>query len=329
MKTNRTRRIAQILISLVTLLASCDTHEMGEPGLLVPLTVDEDPSLPSISVNGTQLHAEAMGTPGDPMIVVIHGGPGGDYRGLLNCADLVADGFFVVFYDQRGSGLSKRHDASVYTVQIFIDDLDAVIRHYRVTDDQPVILLGHSWGAMLATAYVDQYPGRVTALVLAEPGGLTWKDTKAYIERMIALEPFDETSNDFVYLDQLITGDDHEILDYKASLRSAWEMDADNKVGLEGLTPFWRYGAVCNSAANRYAEKHGFDFRTNLQQFTTKVLFIYSERNQAYGRAHAERVSSAFPDVELYEIMGTGHEMIHWKWTTLYPVVRGYLNNYK
>ena len=60
-----------------------DFHEMDEPGLLVPRTVDEDLELPSITLNGTMLHAEAYGNPEDPMIVAIHGGPGGDYRSLL------------------------------------------------------------------------------------------------------------------------------------------------------------------------------------------------------------------------------------------------------
>jgi len=57
---------------------SCEILDPGEPGQLVPLTVDEDPTLPSISVNGTQLHAETFGNPTDPMLVILHGGPGGD-----------------------------------------------------------------------------------------------------------------------------------------------------------------------------------------------------------------------------------------------------------
>ncbi len=111
--------------------SSCEILDPGEPGLLVPLTVDEDPSLSSISVNGTQLHSESFGNPNDPMIVVLHGGPGGDYRSLLNISKFSADSFFVVFYDQRGSGLSKRHNKEDYTGQFYIDDLDAVIKHYR------------------------------------------------------------------------------------------------------------------------------------------------------------------------------------------------------
>ena len=56
------------------------------PGNLVPKTVEEDPSLPRIEVNGTTLHAEAFGDPSAPMVMMLHGGPGGDYRSLLPTA---------------------------------------------------------------------------------------------------------------------------------------------------------------------------------------------------------------------------------------------------
>jgi proline iminopeptidase len=181
----------------VVAFSSCDILDPQDPGLLVPLTVDEDPLLPSISVNGTQLHSETFGNPNNPMIVVLHGGPGGDYRSLLNCSRFSADGFFVVFYDQRGSGLSRRQNKGVYTsTQLFIDDLDAVIKYYRPKPDQKIILMGHSWGAMLATAYINGHPGEVRGAVLMEPGGLTWHDAEEYIKRSRNLDWFDETSND-------------------------------------------------------------------------------------------------------------------------------------
>jgi proline iminopeptidase len=123
-------------VLLVFSLTACEILEPGQAGDLVPLTVDEDPSLPSIDVNGTLLHSESYGDPRHPMIVVLHGGPGGDYRGMLKCTTFVADGFFVVFYDQRGCGLSQRHAKDLYTTRgpaLFIEDLAAVIRHYRTS----------------------------------------------------------------------------------------------------------------------------------------------------------------------------------------------------
>ncbi len=316
-------------IAAVT-LSSCDILDPSEPGLLVPQTVDEDSSLPSIFVNGTQLHSETFGNPNDPMLVVIHGGPGGDYRGMLKCSQLSADGFYVVFYDQRGSGLSKRYPRETYsTMQIFIDDLDAVIKYYRRSPNQKVILMGLSWGAMLATAYVNEYPEAVSGAVLMEPGGLTWNDTDEYLKRLQALTLFDETSNDYVYLDQLITGNDHNKLDYKAALVSAATSSKGNREGNAGPAPFWRHGAVCNSAAMEYAKNQGFDFTTNLRQYTTRVLFAYSELNVAYGQAHAQKVSSAYPNVQLVQVMGTGHEIPYFGWDRFYPVAKTYLNTVK
>jgi len=102
---------------------ACETTEFGEPETLVPLTVIDDATLPSVMINGSLLHSEAFGNPTDPMIVTIHGGPGVDYRSILNFKDLADDGYYVVFYDQRGSGLSERHDEEHYhdkKVQFFI-----------------------------------------------------------------------------------------------------------------------------------------------------------------------------------------------------------------
>ena len=112
------------------------------------------PSLPAITVNGAMLHSEAFGPPDSTMVVCIHGGPGADYRYMLNAQDLADAGYRVVFYDQRGSGLSQRFPRKSYTdlgvgaVDLMYDELSGVIAHYRTHPDQKVFLLGHSWGAI-------------------------------------------------------------------------------------------------------------------------------------------------------------------------------------
>ncbi len=116
-----------------------------EPGNLVPRTVDEDPLLPRIEVNGTLLHAEAFGDINNPIIIFLHGGPGGDYRAfisqigvenasrypnerIINNGGLsqLQDTYYCVFYDQRGAGLSPRFDKGAVDFDIYVADLDAV-----------------------------------------------------------------------------------------------------------------------------------------------------------------------------------------------------------
>lgn len=312
-------------------LSACDYdgYEPNDPGRLVPRTVDEDASLPSITVNGTKLHAETVGDPQNPILIVLHGGPGGDFRYLLNCKEFAKDGYFVVFYDQRGSGLSQRHPKSLYTLKTLEDDLGAVIRYYRRSPAQKVFLLGHSWGGMLATAYVNSNPTVVNGLIIGEAGGFVWTDVEDYIKRSRDFGLLGESLNNATYLDQFFTGrkDQHQILDYKLRLLTDTDGATDSPVGNEASLPYWRAGAVVSDALMNLGKKQKPDWTTNLAQFRTLVLFVYSQDNTAYGEAHARRVSGAFPNVQLERINDAGHAMLSFPrgFQNFYPVAVRYL----
>lgn len=308
---------------------SCTEIDPNELGALVPKTVDQDATLPSISVNGTMLHAETFGNPNNSMVVFLHGGPGADYRNGINVKQLANNGYFVVFYDQRGSGLSKRHNKNSYSIQQILDDLNAVIEHYKTSPNQKIFLFGHSWGGILASAFINKYPTKINGAILAEAAGLTWDDTKEYIEKSKKLELFSEATNDALYLDQFFTGTEnqHEILDYKVAVQSQFSYAIGNVEGIEGPSPFWRYGSVIFTSLVNIAENDGYDFTTNLNQYQNKVLVIYSQNNRAYGLSLAQKAANYFPIHQIERIDGTGHEMIYFKWNSVYPKALTYLNS--
>lgn len=95
------------------------------------------------------------------MLVILHGGPGGDgqiYNTYLNgCSDALEQQYRVVYWDQRGSGNSAGHyDSDAQTVATFVDDLDKLVDllHSQYGSDLGIVLLGHSWGGTLGTAYL-------------------------------------------------------------------------------------------------------------------------------------------------------------------------------
>jgi len=324
--------IALILAGFFT--ASCQKEDWDKPGALVPMTVDQDPSLSSFQVNGTLLHVESHGDPTDPLLIMIHGGPGSDYRSLLKAKVFADAGFHVVFYDQRGSGLSKREAESQFkgaeAVQLFINDLGALIQHFQLADTQKVFLMGHSWGAMLATAYINQHPEKISGAVLAEPGGFTWTQTSEYLSRSNKVKMFSEALNDATFPEQILAGrSEHEIRDYKASFFSTYENAPGNTIGNAGHYPFWRNGAVAFSTLIDNVETYGFDFTAHLGQYETKVLFAYSDLNEAYGQQWAETVSAPYPHVQLALVTNSGHELLHFGWESFYPQALTYLNELK
>ncbi|WP_445737596.1 alpha/beta hydrolase [Mariniflexile sp.] len=329
MKLNSFILRACLLIFIISTNYSCDEIDTEEPGALVPETVEQDLSLPSISVNGTMLHTETFGNPNNSMVIFLHGGPGADYRNALNVKQLADNGYFVVFYDQRGAGLSKRHNKNSYSIQLLLEDLNAVINNYKTSPNQKIFLFGHSWGGILATAFINKYPTKIDGAILAEAGGLKWDDLKEYNKKSKKLEFFTEAANDALYLDQFFTGTEnqHQILDYKLAIQSSFSYADDNTEGIEGPSPFWRYGAVTLNSLVDIAENDGYDFTTNLNQYQKKVLILYSENNKAYDLSVAQKEANYFPIHQIEKIDGTGHEMIYFKWNSVFPKVLSYLNS--
>lgn len=309
------------LTILSIFIFSCTKERyIDAPGNLVPKTVDQDATLPSISINGALLHSEAFGPEDSTLIICIHGGPGGDYRYMLNCKTLATKGYRVVFYDQRGAGLSQRFPKSWYKSQgsdainkIFYDELKGVIDHYKTSTSQKVILLGQSWGAMLATGYAGKYPTDVDGLIVAEPGGLKWDDVVDYVSESRSFKLWGETLNDATYIDQFMTGkeDQHEILDYKAGLMgSVNAIVGDVGSDLGNNAPSYvasRSGAVVNAASYELGQETKPDFSAGINNFSIKTLFIYSSNNKAYTDSWAEKISSLYQNKEIFKAQGVGH----------------------
>lgn len=118
-----------------------------------------------VAVDTTSLYVRVAGR-GQPMIV-LHGGPDFDTAYLLPELDQLSDAYRLIYYDQRGRGKSaagvRPEDV---TLASDLADLDAIRTHQRV--DAPV-LLGHSWGTVLALEYALRNPSRVSRLILMNP----------------------------------------------------------------------------------------------------------------------------------------------------------------
>ncbi|MES2949030.1 MAG: alpha/beta hydrolase [Pseudomonadota bacterium] len=299
----------------------------------VPRTVVEDPTLPQLALNGHRLHVEAFGNTDAPVVVVLHGGPGADYRYLLGLSAL-ANQYRVVFYDQLGSGLSQRVPASQITVNSFVADLDAVIQHF--SPKRPVHIVGHSWGAMLASAYAGAHPDKVDRMVLAEPGFLDtdtmaglpsggwpgWRVVtgfaKAWLGKWWVATDGDPYARDDWFLLQI--------------LPLTQGQDALCNGQLPPLQA-WRFGSPAFEATlgrmmNEPEWGKTLNFAKNLEHYTGRVLFLRGACNQAQGESVQRRMMAKFSaasDAQLVTIAGAGHFMFNDQPTASVSVVRSFL----
>lgn len=317
-------RCSRSVVVLACLAGCMDVDE------LVHGTVDDDPSLPFIDINGTRLHAEAIGDPDAPLLILLHGGPGNDYRELLPLAPLADDGYRMVFWDNRGAGLSRRHAHDEYTFDTYLEDLRLVVEHYTTHADQPVVFIGRSWGGMYATWFIDtygDYGGRIRGAVLSEPGAFTDTQLAAFLRRQQGSVDFiAEPINDIAWQEQFMTAGDHARADYLATLGAMQGMPSEHN-DPANPNPLWRSGSVAADALVDLGRANGFDWTTHLAAFTHPVLFLRGSLNTAATLEHQQELASAYPMSSIVTIEGVGHHM-QWERTDEYLAdVRAYLGS--
>jgi proline iminopeptidase len=141
-----------------------------------------------IDVPGGPVWYKITGTgPGMPLLA-LHGGPGGTSCGYALLDPLGAQRP-MVRYDQLGTGRSGRPDnESLWTVEHFVEELH-VLRQELGLDQ--LHLLGHSWGASLAAAYVlEKGTDGVASVILSSPLLSTplWIDDANYLRSQLPAE---------------------------------------------------------------------------------------------------------------------------------------------
>lgn len=127
-----------------------------------------------VRVGDVELYVEEAGT--GPALVLINGGPGGTHHYFHPWFDRAHDFARVVYYDQRGTGLSDYAPGPEgYSVEQAVEDLDALRSALEI---DRWIVLGHSYGGFLAQYYAVRHPERVAGLVLVASSTGTWSQPR-------------------------------------------------------------------------------------------------------------------------------------------------------
>jgi proline iminopeptidase len=140
------------LLCALALCARCTTHKRADEGF--------------IRVEGGRIWYHRVGSGSGTPLVLLHGGPGSCSYYLKPLLALSVDRP-VIIYDQLGCGKSDRPtDTTLFTVGRYVRELQTLRDSLGLPE---IHLLGHSWGAMLAEAYMATHPKGVRSLILSSP----------------------------------------------------------------------------------------------------------------------------------------------------------------
>jgi len=300
-----TRLLVCLAAALLATLSPPSARAQSDPGA----TARES----RIVVGKTSLYSREIGR--GQSIIVLHGGPDFDHRYLLPDLDRLADTYRLIYYDQRGRGLSadqvQPEDVSMASE---IEDLDRVSQHYGL---ESAVLLGHSWGAVLALEYALRHPERVSRLILANPAPASTQDValfrKFYAEKMgAALKRQREIVDGAAYRE----GDPEAVAArYRLNFRPAfYRADEYEKLMTAMKAAFFAQGkegilkarAVENRLMRETWEKEDYDLLPKLRNLNVPTLVIAGDQD-FIPISVQEHIARAVPHGQLVVLKNCGH----------------------
>ena len=96
-----------------------------------------------------------------PVAFLLHGGPGADHSGYKPSFNPLTQIAQLVYIDHRGQGRSSRGPQETYNLENNIEDIEALRKYLSL---EKIVLIGTSYGGMVALSYAARYPQNVTAL---------------------------------------------------------------------------------------------------------------------------------------------------------------------
>jgi 3-oxoadipate enol-lactonase len=113
------------------------------------------------NINGVSIAYRDQGT--GPAILFIHGHPFNQSMWDPQLAALTWK-YRVITYDIRGYGASELTAAEATTLETMASDINALLDHLSI---DKAVIAGLSMGGQIAMAFAEQYPQRLSGLILA------------------------------------------------------------------------------------------------------------------------------------------------------------------
>ena len=279
----------------------------------------------SLKYENGYLYYHEYGSRNLPAAILLTGGPGNVYDQLEGMAITLSPRLRCILLEQRGTGKSipTPFDSSTINVLSVTKDVKTLMEGLGLNKS---IIIGHSWGGMLAMNFAAQYPAFVKHLILIGPG--PHKDGKNGLAVLIAnrihTRSFDEEYR-LTLLNKLIEvnkADSSEILESKRLARRAYLYVNPIPDSL-----LLKVNAERNSKTEALLWEdifQHFDVSKSLNNYKGKIDII-SGRQDVVGFFSYE-LKQDFPNANLYWINQCGHFPMYERPAEFYKILFRILN---
>jgi proline iminopeptidase len=168
-------------ITLVIIAAFFAACKSDNPTQVAPnLTAYLAPDTTKVQVGGAQkieistpkgnfsVWTKRIGQNPKVKVLLLNGGPGMSHE-YFECMEnfLPAAGIEFIYYDQLGTGFSDNpNDVALWDLPRYVEEVEQVRKALQL-DASNFVVLGHSWGGILAMEYALKYQANLKGLVIS------------------------------------------------------------------------------------------------------------------------------------------------------------------
>ena len=302
----------------------------SNPNLSAPLTPPSQPAESSYWDMGDGVSLYHFGKGNGRNVVVIHGGPGYPDREFWTGLKPLTNEYRFHFYDQRGCGDSTRPIKSFASKNYYrnVQQLERMLglgtqiadieRIRHILGDEKLILIGHSFGAFIASLYAVEFPERVAGLILLSPADMLVmpQESGGLFEIIEAGLPegdkpkFNEFMADYFNFGTIFTKTDDDLVAANDKLAEYYTRFAEqslNPMGHETSTAQARSGGWMVFGMY-FSMGQAHDYRDALRAVTAPALVLRGDGD--FQSTDVEKMYvDAIPNARMEVIQGVTHFM--------------------
>jgi proline iminopeptidase len=253
-----------------------------------------------------------------PVAFVIHGGPGGDHSYYKPWLSPLADKMQLVYIDHRGQGRSARGPRETYTLENNVEDLEA-LRKYLGLDK--IVLLGASYGGMVALSYAVRYPQNVSHLL-----AIVTTPHSGFLDRAKEILAERGTDEQRAVAEKLWAGtfeDDEALRHFFKVMGPMYSLKYDAEKANEELTRSIFSADAINEGFGGFLRT--YDVTSDLHRISAPTLVIGATYDWICAPEFSEEIASKIPNADLRIFERSAHSVITDENEAFLDAVRGFI----
>jgi proline iminopeptidase len=234
-------------------------------------------------VDGCSLVVEEQGIRQKPVAFIIHGGPGVDHTSYKPCFSPLVHHLQLVYFDHRGQGRSARGPKETYTLDNNVDDMEALRQYLGL---EKIVLIGSSYGGMVALSYAVKYPQNVSHLIVIATAA-----NSRFLER--AQEILAERGNE------------EQLRQFFRVMGSMYSQNNDRKLNSPDSDETILSVDAINVAFSGFL--NDYNILNELHKITSPTLVIAGRHDWICAPEFSEEIAQAIPNAYLKIFENSGH----------------------